>query len=741
MRYSGWPPYPEYPLRHVLLAAVVLSACRGGSPARDAAAAAPPDTGPAVPQRVASSGPSPGGNAYSAVAFTPDGRTLLAEEEVVEIFDFDPGTGAIRSRGWLGFVPDRSQPPGGGLQAQLRWAEDREAISTFAVSPDGRHVVAGGRRSGRIGVWALGQTGEPAARQVGVAEGILRDLAFVAVAPGGKHVLAGGRPAAGEGDGEGSVVRLLAFTPGAPHPLRVVASLPMKGELAEAAVSPDGRLAVVIGSNRFFRLLALDGDRMTEAFALEMDDTLEDVRFTPDGKALVTGGFDQDVRVWAVEPSGITLRHVLRHHRTKVRAVAVAPDGRWVAASSPDKEISLWPLAGLRDDAMPAPIAFQPSDDYTYGMAVHPQGPWLVTTGRELQVWRLNRNLLASGKGSTPRRTRAQGTLPWTGPPALAAEWRGQELLTVDGAGAVVAWGGAPTHAPRVVRAGLPLPAEGWPPVSGAVFVGDRAWLGGADGALTLVPLDGGAPETVAAHAAKVTSVAAPTFLGAGPCVVTAAADGTAFVWHAGPAPRQVAALATEAQAVGLVGLSPKGDVALTAGRAGTAVRFRAHRLGPDCAPTAALDVHAPRTPLGNVLHVGTSVDRQEQPIAATFSPDGRWLLTGGRDGGAATLWAVGGEALLTRRAILEGHEYGVFALAFSADGRHLVTCGNEGDTRLWRFDPDTGAAEPVEYLAHAANPPAKFPTVAAWSPDGARLAILGGHYRTGRAWLYGVTP
>jgi WD40 repeat protein len=98
--------------------------------------------------------------------------------------------------------------------------------------------------------------------------------------------------------------------------------------------------------------------------------------------------------------------------------------------------------------------------------------------------------------------------------------------------------------------------------------------------------------------------------------------------------------------------------------------------------------------------------------LAAEPSPDGRTVATASLDG-AARLWDV--QAGTLRRS-LEGHRFGVAAVAFVDGGARLVTASPDGTARVW--DAESGA----DMLTMESDAP--LCGVAA-SPDGTRIAAI----------------
>jgi WD40 repeat protein len=170
-------------------------------------------------------------------------------------------------------------------------------------------------------------------------------------------------------------------------PLRMAradASVPedARGAVLALAFSPDGR---ALATGTYDDLVHVwDAGTGREIHRLSgHQERVVAVVFSPDGKLLASGSFDGTVCLWVVETGKRLLR--LRGHRSEVRAVAFSPDGKLLAAAGgSDGTVSCWNVA---TGAAQAFTSKEPEGTEALAFSLDGQQLMSPSLAGRLQVW------------------------------------------------------------------------------------------------------------------------------------------------------------------------------------------------------------------------------------------------------------------------------------------------------------------------------------------------------------------
>jgi mono/diheme cytochrome c family protein len=123
-------------------------------------------------------------------------------------------------------------------------------------------------------------------------------------------------------------------------------------------------------------------------------DALHALALSPDGKTLVTGGYDQKIMLWDLA-TGKVLR-TLAGHNGSINGLAFRPDGKVLASASADRTIKLWNAStGARLDTFSQPLKEQ------FCVAFTLDGKRLLAGGADnrIRVWSVSAE---AKEGSNP---------------------------------------------------------------------------------------------------------------------------------------------------------------------------------------------------------------------------------------------------------------------------------------------------------------------------------------------------
>jgi WD40 repeat protein len=441
-----------------------------------------------------------------------------------------------------------------------------------------------------------------------------------------------------------------------------------KKAISALAISPDGRLLAAASEDRTISLWDLTTGKHVGDL-IGHTDRIPAILWHPGGQQLVSAGWDTTARIWDVR----TLQPVLllNMHATQVTALAFDRTGRRLASADSVFAVHLWDYDARRvlhklegAAAEIRALAFSPDGtrvaaaseraihlwDAETGQAITAGGPAPVTR-TSIAVSPDGLHIVTNGGGPAPRvwDTNQRSillTLPvedavhdlgFSPDGRHLAGAAGKAVRLWDAAGGKVEadWDG-----PQDLHTTLAFSRDGSMLASASRF-GLEVWLWRvADGEpILLIPdaLDGCAVESLAFHPdGKLLAVGGVDWL------ATGGSDGAVYLWD------------LEGREGGI--FAPDGCTALAFDPSGA--RLACTSLEQSI---CIYDVASQQ--------VVTELLGHEGPVTClAYSPDGRWLASGGDDH-TLRLWDEHGE----ERAVLEV-ESRVTGLAFAPDGRFLYT-------------------------------------------------------------------
>ena len=177
--------------------------------------------------------------------------------------------------------------------------------------------------------------------------------------------------------------------------------------IRSVAFSPDGRTIATGSEDHMVRIWDIAFGKMKAVFGGHRQE-IYSLAFTPDGTKVISGSGDRSAIIWNVETGKIDKQVFIEEpprqskqgepHDAGVTSVAVSADGKYLVAGSLDHNVRIWEIAtGRLLDKLKG------HKDSVYSVAFIPGGRQILTGSldKTLKIWEIGSLLTAVEKGET----------------------------------------------------------------------------------------------------------------------------------------------------------------------------------------------------------------------------------------------------------------------------------------------------------------------------------------------------
>ena len=467
-------------------------------------------------------------------------------------------------------------------------------------------------------------------------------------------------------------------------------------------------------------------------------ESVNSVAFSPDGRFLASGSWDDTVCVWDLANGQC---RTLKGHSSFVLSISFSPDGRFLASCSLDDTVCVWDLANGQCRILKGHSSSVRSVSFS------PDGRALASASDDhtVRVWDLISNqshvlgvfscTVCSVSFSPDCRMLAGGSMDST---VLVWDLLGSQQRILKGHSGTInsvcfspdgraLASASDDHTVRVwdlVDGQHRVLEEHSDSVNSVCFSPDGRTLASAsdDHTVRVWDLVDGQHRILEEHSDSVNSV---SFSPDGRVLASASDDHTVRIWDLVEGQHQV--LKIYSTSVSSVSFSPDGRMLASASgdhtvRIWDLVDGQHHVLEGHSAPVSSVSF----SPDGRILasasedhtvRIWDLMDGQHHVLeghsgsvySISFSPDGRILASASWDD-TVRVWDLVGNQCRT----LKGHSSSVYSVSFSPDGRLLASCSSDDTIRVWNL---------VDGQCHILNGSWLSVNNVSFSPDGRMLA------------------
>ena len=307
-------------------------------------------------------------------------------------------------------------------------------VYSLAVSADGQRLIAADSKNRTVHFWDVVANREVQKPQADGQLGPIIDLKkrggllwSVAFQPESDEILTVG----------GGEARLWEASSGNER-----MSFSQHGTVASACYSPDGKLIATGSWDNSAKVWEVATNRVVRKFEGVHTGSVNSVAFSKDGTRLLTASDDKTAILWSIESGDVV--HKFIGHTDRVLSAAFSPDGSLIVTASNDKTARIWRTDGqfVREFAghqwgLTCATFMPTGKELITGSEDNTARLWDVSTGDKLIEFR-GHTARVTSVAVSPDGTRIltgsrdQSAKLWDADPAKSVEGQGKEILTLN---------------------------------------------------------------------------------------------------------------------------------------------------------------------------------------------------------------------------------------------------------------------------------------------------------------------